>query len=221
MDVGTKKSQEKEVPMRRVAVLALLIGSLIAGWLVGPAQGGGGGGCYEPASDGRGVDVSIDKMCFTPTVIHIEPGDRVTWTNREGLLHAVVGMGRPWNQTPSARDLGNGDSVSFSFETNGVYPYYCPYHLGMIGAVVVGDGTGPGAAKPGDQDVVVAPPPEAPTAEEVSLEGAETTSAPKTSSSNVLPLLLLVLLGGVAAGALAGRRTRAGAAPTETDGRPA
>ena len=209
MGIGAfKELEEKEAPMRRLAVVALLIGSSIAGGLVAPAQAGGGGGCYEPASDGSGVNVSINRMCFAPTVIHIEPGDTVTWTNREGLLHAVAGMGRPWNQTPSMRDLGNGDSVSFSFQTNGVYPYYCPYHLGMIGAVVVGDGSGPGAAKPGNQDLAVAPPPEAPASEDVSLDDAA-TSAPESTSNNLVPLLLLVLLGGVTTGALAGRKLTA------------
>jgi len=35
--------------------------------------------------------------------------------------------------------------VSYRFVRSGVYPYVCTYHPGMVGAVVVGDGTGLGA----------------------------------------------------------------------------
>jgi hypothetical protein len=39
-----------------------------------------------------------------------------------------------------------GKSVTFRFDEEGVYPFFCCLHPGMAGAVVVGDGAGTGAA---------------------------------------------------------------------------
>jgi hypothetical protein len=35
-----------------------------------------------------------------------------------------------------------GETVSYRFDQDGVYPYSCLIHPGMVGAIVVGDGVG-------------------------------------------------------------------------------
>ncbi len=109
---------------------------------VGSAEAGGGG-CHEPLTDGRGTNVDLKGGCIITTVLHIDAGDSVTFTNRDEAQHTVTGASNSWGSTAP---LSQEQSVTHQFKKNGVYPYYCALHPGMIGAIVVGDGTGPGAA---------------------------------------------------------------------------
>jgi plastocyanin len=101
---------------------------------------------------GRGNTVDLSDMCFTSTVLYVEPGTDVTWTNRDNTMgHNVVGVGGTWGDPDLT--LYQGDTVSYRFDEDGVFPYACWIHPGMIGAIVVGDGVGtdlagvlPGAA---------------------------------------------------------------------------
>ena len=130
--------------MRRFSfVLALAILGSIA---VVPSVAAGGGGCYAP----KGVKLSsgdevglIVECAFQPTVNYIEPGDKVTWTNKDVFDHTVTGAASSWG---SDALMSQGETVSYTFEDEGVYPYYCAYHPSMVGAVVVGDGRGEGTA---------------------------------------------------------------------------
>lgn len=100
-----------------------------------------GGGCLHgtPPSDGDGVRVEMVDECFTPTVLHVEPGDQVTFVNRDDTFHQVSGVGDSWG---SFTDLAQGDSVAYTFDEDGVYVYSCWVHPGMVGAVVAGSGAG-------------------------------------------------------------------------------
>lgn len=125
---------------------------IVAGIVVGTSPitrsaQAGGGGCREAATDGHGTNVEIKDLCFITTVLHIAPGDTVTFTNRDVMDHTVTGAGiRSGNGWGNFESIRVGQSVNQRFDKNGVYPYYCMFHPGMIGAVVVGDGSGAGAA---------------------------------------------------------------------------
>ena len=101
-----------------------------------PVLAGGGGGCHKPPTDARGVTVTMQDACFSPTVIRVAPGSVVTWVNQDPLLHSVVRAGPQL----VGQATGAGTSFKAHFGRQGVYPYYCAQHPGMIGAVVVGDG---------------------------------------------------------------------------------
>jgi plastocyanin len=130
--------------MRRVGAVVAL--GLVAGWLLGsdPAFASGGGGCGRPVTDARGVMISIRSFCFTPTILRIRPGQTVTWTNRDGFPHTVIGANAVWG---SFGALGHREQVTYRFPRPGVYPYVCTFHPGMVGAVVVGPGNAVGAAR--------------------------------------------------------------------------
>jgi plastocyanin len=98
-----------------------------------------GGGCHEGATTGSGNEVDMIGACFTPTTLRVEPGETVTFVNRDGFAHMVGGTG--WGHF---EDLQAGDTFSATFDDAGIYPYACIYHPGMTGAIVVGDGTGAG-----------------------------------------------------------------------------
>jgi plastocyanin len=117
---------------------AIVVFLLIALSFAAPAAMAGGGCHGGEFKDARGVKVDLTGACFSPTVIRIQPGERVTWTNQDEMTHTVTGAAYQWGSTD---ELGFHQTVSFRFSSSGVYPYFCLIHPGMVGAVVVGDGT--------------------------------------------------------------------------------
>ena len=110
------------------------------------AASAGGGGCHDGTTEERGTSIEMVNACFTPTTLFAEPGDRITFTNRDGFAHNVTANG--WGYFD---DLGTGEQFSTSFSDEGVFPYACTLHSGMTGAIVVGqgdDGAGVAAVAP-------------------------------------------------------------------------
>lgn len=135
------------MPRRRVigltlATLTIVLGSLLATTRVHA----GGGGCHEPFNDGSGTQVDLKGNCMITTVLHVQTGDIVTFTNRDEVQHTVTGANGSWG---SAEPLGAQQSVTQTFTKNGVYPYFCYLHPGMVGAIVVGDASRPGLSTGG------------------------------------------------------------------------
>lgn len=120
----------------RIAMVAVLTASALAGLPAAPAAASGGGGCGRPTTEGTGSAVSISGFCFEPTILHTEPGTLVTFSNDDPTRHNVLGAHGEWGSWETMRLRG---SVSHRFAEAGVYPYVCTWHPGMVGAVVVGD----------------------------------------------------------------------------------
>ena len=161
-----------------------------------------GGGCHSGATDGTGDTVQIVDACFTPTILRIAPGDAVRFVNTDPFVHNVTANG--WGHFD---DLQPGDGFTATFDAAGTYPYACTYHPGMSGAIVVGDGAGPGAG-----EVTVAS--VAPVSPEPSLRADAASASVGSSSNGVVGPLLSGLSIGVAlgiAGGLSLARRRAAA----------
>ena len=107
-----------------------------------PAVAIAGGGCHDGATTGEGDIVEMKDACFRPSTLKIDPGDTVTFVNRDAMTHNVTAMG--WGQF---EDMNRGDAYRATFEESGVYPYACQWHPGMTGAILVGDGTGAGGGE--------------------------------------------------------------------------
>jgi plastocyanin len=125
----------------------MLLGmALSAGLLLAPstAAASGGGGCGRQVTDAAGTTVTIRNYCFGPTILRVAPRETVTWINKDADLHTVVGANAVWGDFSTLRRAAR---VTYRFVRPGVYPYVCTYHPGMVGAVVVGDGTGHGSAR--------------------------------------------------------------------------
>ncbi len=119
------------------AGLTLLGGALLGGVSTATAGGGGHGCSSGVITNGSGATVSIENLCFEPTVLRVQAGDTVTWTNLDKVQHSVTGANNAWGD----RELFSLDeSVSFTFDQEGTFPYWCVLHPGMLGTVVVGDG---------------------------------------------------------------------------------
>ena len=129
---------------RRASLLAVLaVGGTV---LLTPGVAAGGGCVPEKGlemTSSSKTTIAIDNCAFVDTVTYVEPGAKVRWVSGDHVPHTVTGAALSWG----AKDvLEMGDAVSYSFEKEGVYPYYCDFHPTMVGAVVVGDGGGPTAA---------------------------------------------------------------------------
>ncbi len=126
--------------VRRWSRLAGGLGLVAALVLVpGVARASGGGGCGRAVTDAAGTTVKIESFCFTPTIVRIDPGQTVTFTNADPVPHTVLGANGSWGGYDT---LKPSKGVTYRFTEAGVYPYVCTYHVGMVGTVVVGDGNG-------------------------------------------------------------------------------
>lgn len=185
----------------------MLIGVAVA--LPAPASAGGGG-CYK-LTQGTGTTVELRDFCITPTLLRVGPGETVTFVNRDGFRHIITGAGVEWS---SDGYLRADEAFTATFRRDGVYPYQCYLHPGMAGAVIVGDGTGPG---PTDRANVFVAPFEG---DEPLPEVVYVTSAPEagaaTSSSSRPVALVGGLLVGVAVGAIVTLGVRGGTARRRT-----
>jgi len=107
-------------------------------------------------------DQGAGRNVFTPAVVWLEPGGTVTWEIETGSHSATAyhpdNGGKP-ARVPGGTDAfdsgvqSDGATFEHTFETEGVYNYYCTPHesLGMVGLVVVGSPQGgPGTASPDD-----------------------------------------------------------------------
>ena len=126
--------------MRQWIWSALLPMTLVVGWFAQPAWAGGG--CHDDISDTTGTKVVLAALCFSPTVTRVAPGQTVTWFNKDETPHTVTAAGFAFSQELNTA----GDSFSHRFQDEGVFPYVCLFHPGMVGAVVVGDGVASGTA---------------------------------------------------------------------------
>jgi plastocyanin len=119
----------------------IVVGAMLllgVGLAPGVARASGGGGCGRAVTDDDGTRIGISNFCFDPTIFRVEPGETVTWVNKDSVPHSVLGANASWGGfDPIRRD---GGEVSYRFVHPGVYPYSCTIHVGMVGAVVVGDG---------------------------------------------------------------------------------
>jgi plastocyanin len=187
--------------IRRLSRLAILVAAMV----IPMAPAAAGGGCH-PAPGAKMTtssksSVTIDQCAFGTTVTYAEPGDTVTWSNEDYVPHSVTGAALAWG---TEKFLSKGDSVSYTFDEEGVFPYYCALHPTMVGAVVVGDGKGAARAAG-----IAAAAAELPPAE----------PAPAPSDGGTSPLLIALVaaaaLAAVAVTARYGLTRRGGAAASQ------
>jgi amicyanin len=86
----------------------------------------------EPAA-GEAARVSISGMRYGPAEVRVKAGATVTWTNDDTMPHSVTANDGSFD----SGGLRRGQSYSRTFSEPGTYSYYCTYHPGMKGTVVV------------------------------------------------------------------------------------
>jgi plastocyanin len=84
------------------------------------------------AQDALAVD--IKDFLYVPDPITVPVGGSVTWTNSDPVPHTATARDREVLQSGTLRQ---GESFSQIFDTAGSYEYFCEFHSGMKGTVVV------------------------------------------------------------------------------------
>jgi plastocyanin len=125
----------------RVARLLALPALLALGVLNAPAVSAGNP-CFHgfempPSSTGPGTDIKLMPCAFVPTVTVIAEGESVNFVNGPEYTHLVTGAVQEWGSAET--EIQPNQTVTYTFDEAGVFPYACALHPGMSGAIVVGD----------------------------------------------------------------------------------
>jgi plastocyanin len=77
------------------------------------------------------VEVTIDRLVFSPATVEAKIGDTITWVNKDAFAHtATLKDGWEVMIPPKA-------SASLTPKTAGTFDYFCRFHPNMTGRVVV------------------------------------------------------------------------------------
>lgn len=101
-----------------------------------PAEtSGAGGGAAAPAG-GKGKEVVMKDIKFSPATVNVKTGETVTWKNDDSVGHDVTAD----DDSFSSGDAGGiqpGQDYAHEFAKAGTFKYVCTVHPGMEGDVVV------------------------------------------------------------------------------------
>lgn len=122
--------------MYTLGVIALLV-------MPATAASAGRMHCDAPQTEEVTVLVDITKGCFAPTVARVSPGATVRFTNSDPTPHNLVGHAITWGQI---EPLSPGQELEVTFDEPGLHPFACTIHPGMVGVIVVEDGSAERAA---------------------------------------------------------------------------
>ena len=193
---------------RRTHLARLVVPALLVlGTLSAPAASAGDpcfhGYVMPPATTGSGTEIKLMPCAFEPTVTTVAVGTEVTFSNGPDITHLITGANQGWGSRDV--ELQPNSTVSYTFDEPGIYPYACALHVGMSGAIVVGDpgeaaaaGSTEGSTTGGSTDAAAG----APDNETSGAADAAATTA-SAESSNALPLVGLGIGAGLVAGAAA------------------
>ena len=78
--------------------------------------------------------VNIVDNEFIPSVLEINKGDSVVWTNNDQNTHTVTDINRMFS-----KELYEHDIFSHKFTTPDIHEYYCMHHPSMIGSIIVNE----------------------------------------------------------------------------------
>ena len=193
--------------LRRILLATTLPAALVGPALLWSGPAVAGGVCHsQTVSEAEGQTVAMRDNCFSPMVLHAEPGETVTFVNRDEAPHTVTGSGG-WGT--GFTEMRPGMTFRVRLEERGLYLFDCVVHPGMIGAISVGGGKAIRVAD--SRSVTVAPE----TAAEETASGASNATqelAAETASAEASTAgagaLALVGVGALGAGYRLGRVRR-------------
>ena len=79
-------------------------------------------------------EISVVNFSFDPSMLTINKGDTIVWTNNDSVPHQVVGDSL---KTLDGPVMSKGQTYSFTFNTAGNFSYHCAIHPMMKGNIIV------------------------------------------------------------------------------------
>ena len=77
------------------------------------------------------IQVTIDKLVFSPVEVKAEVGDTITWINKDIVVHTATARGH-WDVMIPANE-----SASLVLTKAGIVEYYCRFHPNMKGRITI------------------------------------------------------------------------------------
>ncbi|TGT71848.1 MULTISPECIES: cupredoxin family copper-binding protein [unclassified Mesorhizobium] len=77
------------------------------------------------------IEVTIDKLVFSPASVQAKVGDMIEWTNRDILAHTATVKGG-WDVIIPAKSKGK-----VTLKVAGAVDYFCRFHPNMKGHIEV------------------------------------------------------------------------------------
>ena len=127
----------KAATIRRLLVPAALVVS-VAGGSVASAVTAAPSGADGSSAAAATKTVRMNDETFSPATVTIGKGSSIRWTNNSGRTHTTTSVkkkadgSRLWN-----RVVSDGGSYTRKFGKAGTFRYFCAFHDGMVGKVVV------------------------------------------------------------------------------------
>lgn len=122
--------------MKTKLIILALVGAILV-----PACGGSG----DDSIEGTNVVVNLYDNRYEFADISIPVGGTVTWVGAGRNPHNAVAADESWSTESvfGSLDLLDGDEATLTYNTEGVYVFYCTYHGnadgdGMAGTLTVG-----------------------------------------------------------------------------------
>jgi plastocyanin len=77
------------------------------------------------------IQVTIDKLVFTPATVEAKVGDTIAWVNKDVFAHTATVKGGWEVMIPPKK------SASLTLKAAGPVDYFCRFHPNMKGRLVV------------------------------------------------------------------------------------
>ena len=77
--------------------------------------------------------ITIQNFAFSPSVLEIKAGQKVTWKQNDSAPHSIVSSDNLFTSSV----LDKGGEFSFTFNGVGEYGYHCGIHPSMTGKIIV------------------------------------------------------------------------------------
>ncbi|UVK53571.1 cupredoxin family copper-binding protein [Mesorhizobium sp. AR02] len=84
-----------------------------------------------PAAAAATIEVTIDKLVFSPATVEAKLGDTIEWVNKDVFAHTATVKGGWEVMIPPKK------SASLTLKAAGAVDYFCRFHPNMKGRLVV------------------------------------------------------------------------------------
>ena len=95
-------------------------------------------------NNGPTASLTVQNYSYTPSVITVSVGTKVTWTNKGPASHSVTSDSTGCDSGALSAPTGNGYGgmttgglFQVTFTTPGTYAYHCMFHAQMHGSITV------------------------------------------------------------------------------------
>jgi len=85
-------------------------------------------------------EITIKDLAFSPAIINISKGTKVTWKNLDSAPHQIKSDPHPGHTDLSGLSsdvLNYNQSYSYTFGREGTFMYHCEIHPEMVGTIIV------------------------------------------------------------------------------------